>query len=154
MIYILILALTLSGCSYSKSPFERKRSADAVIAPVNGEKITSSELKKEIVFRKRVDPSFQVTPETLSSQIDVMVYRRVLIQEAMRRGLAERDTFVNTLKNFWEQTLIKELMEEISREIDASLLAEERSAAFEKKMKEIEDRAKIQITEPQSAPKL
>ena len=124
------------------------------VNPVNGEKITSSELKKEIVFRKRVDPSFQITPETLSNQIDVMVYRRLLIQEAMRRGLAERDTFVNTLKNFWEQTLIKELMDEITREMDPSLSAEERSAAFEKKLDEIKSHAKIKIVESKNVSKL
>lgn len=154
MIYILLLAFTLTGCSHSKDASENQKPAGAVIATVNGEKITSADLKKEIAFRKRVDPSFEATPETLSDQIDVMVYRRVLIQEAMRRGLAERETFVGTLRNFWEQTLIKELMDEMSREIGKEVPAADRSAAFQKKLDEIKNRAKIHLSEPQNASKL
>lgn len=147
MFYILLLALTLTGCSSSKP-------SSAAIAVVNGEEITSADLKRELVFRKRVDPSFQVTPETLSDQIDVMVHRRLLIQEAMRRRLAERETFVNTLRNFWEQTLIKELMDDITRGIDEATPLPARSAVFEKKLEEIKKRATIQILEPQNAQKL
>ncbi len=147
MIYILLLALTLTGCSSSKP-------SGTAIAVVNGEEITSTDLKRELVFRKRVDPSFEVTPETLSDQIDVMVHRRLLIQEAMRRRLAERETFVGTLRNFWEQTLIKELMDEITREIGSEIPSANRAAVFQKKLDEIKNRAKIRMMEPQDAPKL
>jgi len=39
-----------------------------------------------------------------------------MIHEAMKKGLAEDERFVETIKKFWEQTLIKELMNAKNKE--------------------------------------
>jgi len=54
-----------------------------------------------------------------------MVNRRLLIQEAMRRKLPEKERFVNTIRNFWEQTLIKALMDEMTSELEEGVFVTE-----------------------------
>ena len=96
-----------------------------VILTVNGDKITAKDLKREFALRSRQDPSFKTTPIVLTQQLEIMVNRRLLIQEATRRKLAEKETFVNTIRNFWEQTLIRDLFNQMGAEVAKSVTVRE-----------------------------
>jgi hypothetical protein len=82
-----------------------------VIAYVNREPITESELKYDMALKARQDPSFRITPETEAEELDSIIDRKLLIQKAMEKGLAREPKFVNTIRNFWEQTLIRDLVD-------------------------------------------
>ena len=99
-----IALLSLSGCGKAQSP-------DKIIAHVNKEPVYASELKKAIDLRRRQDPSLQITPDLEREELDLLVNKKLVIQEAMEKGLAREDRFVNTIKSFWEQTLIRDFLE-------------------------------------------
>lgn len=95
-------------------------SADPVIASVNGDPITAKDLKRELALRFKQNPSFKVTPETLHDELDIMIDRKLLIQEAMRRKITEEENFAAAIRTFWEQTLVRILMGRLSREFAVS----------------------------------
>jgi len=108
--------LILSGCG-NRGSADR----DKVIAYVNKEPIYASELKRSIALKTRQDPMFKVTPETRNDHLDMLIERKLIIQEAIDKGLASEDKFVNTIKTFWEQTLIRDFIDSKKREFEESL---------------------------------
>ncbi len=111
--FIACMLLLVAGCS-------RTKYGDAnVLATVNGEPITRVELQREMAMQV----SRQIPAR---DQLDIMIHRKLLLQEAMRRRLPERETFVNTIRNFWEQTLIKELMDQMGAELRDATAVEEK----------------------------
>ncbi len=120
---VLVCVLFLGGCGSTGS---RDASKDTgVIATVNGEKITARDLKKELALRAKHDPSFRITSSTFAEQLELMINRKVLIQEAMRRRLAEAEGFVYSIRNYWEQTLIRELTKDVAKELSESTIVTE-----------------------------
>lgn len=103
--FIFLVFGFLSGCG-RESPAKK----DAV-AYVNKEPVTASELKREIALRARQDPTFKITPETKQEQLETIINRKLIIQEAMEKGLAREERFANTIKVFWEQTLIRDFID-------------------------------------------
>lgn len=105
-----ILATAVAGCGRSDS-----RSADTV-ATVNGHSIKLKELRREVALKSKKDPSFQITPDTLRDQVDVLVNRHLLLEEAERRNLTQDRRFTDTIQMFWEQTLVRLLVDRLSEE--------------------------------------
>ncbi|OIO37803.1 MAG: hypothetical protein AUJ71_04440 [Candidatus Omnitrophica bacterium CG1_02_49_16] len=120
------------GCSNASKTADPN---NPVILTVNGDKITAGEIKRELALRAKQDPSFKVTPAALTQQLEIVVNRRILIQEATRRKLAEEETFVNTIRNFWEQTLIRDLFNQMGAEAAKSVtVSEEEIKAYYAKL--------------------
>ena len=108
ILFVLIsFSLVLSGCGRG-GPAEGKND---LIGLVNKEPITASELKRNIALKARQDPAFKVTPETEGEQLELIINKKLLIQEAMAKGLAREERFVNTIRTFWEQTLIRDFLD-------------------------------------------
>jgi len=99
--------LALSSCG--RSPSSTKR--DEVVAYVDNEPVFASDLKRGMARKARQDPLLITTPDIEQDQLDMMIDQRLIIQEAFRKGLAQQDSFVQTIKTFWEQTLIREFIE-------------------------------------------
>ena len=112
----------LSGCG---KPDQAKK---GIIAYVNKEPIFSSDLEREIALKVRQDPAFKVTPKTEAEQLDTIINRKLIIQKAMERGLARENRFVNTIKAYWEQTLIRDFLEYKDREFQQYLFVTEDEA--------------------------
>ena len=116
-----LLLAALTGCG----PLSGTDPNDKVVATVNGDKITVSEIRADLALRARQDPSFRVTPAVLNEQLDVMINRRLLIQEAVRRRMSRDERFVRSIRGFWEQSLIKMLVEKLSAEFREAATASE-----------------------------
>ena len=101
---IFLILLLVSACEKNK-PHEEN------IASVNGAPISAAEFQKEVSIRSKREPAFKITPQMLKEQLNTVIDKKLLIQEAMKKGLAEDPQFAETIKTFWEQTLIRELVE-------------------------------------------
>ena len=102
---IFAMLVVLYGCGRSGAGGSKE-----VIAKVNNDAIYRSDLKKEIAVRAGRDPLFRVTPETKREQLEAIINRKLIVQAAMDKDLARREQFVDTIKSFWEQTLIREFI--------------------------------------------
>ena len=98
-----ILLFLFSGCL--------KQADKEVAAYVNNEPIYASELKREIARKVKGDRAFELTPEAECDQLENIINRRLIVQAAMKKGLAQEEHFVNTIQSFWEQTLIRDFLD-------------------------------------------
>lgn len=108
-ILLFILILFITACGGDKQKVE-------AIATVNDTPILLKDFQKEISIQSKRNPSFKITPQTLENHLDTTIDKKLMIQEAMKMGLSEREQFVETIKTFWEQTLIRELIDVKSKE--------------------------------------
>lgn len=103
-IFFILFLLPIAACEKNKPQGEN-------IASVNGAPISAAEFQKEVSLCSKRDPAFKITPQMLEEQLNTVIDKKLLIQEAMKKGLAEDPQFAETIKTFWEQTLIRELVE-------------------------------------------
>lgn len=119
-VFILILILSLNlGCSKTTTD------DDKAVAVVNEDPITLRNFQKEIALRSKQNPAYEITPSAIEDQLDTIIDRRLMIQEAMKMGIAGKEDFVHTIQTFWEQTLIRELIENKNREWEERIFVTE-----------------------------
>ncbi len=99
----------LTACSSSQQDRD-------IITKVNDVPIYASELKKEIARYARQNPEFRITDSTVNERLKTMIEQKLLIQEAVQKGITKEDRFVETIKTFWVQTLIRDLIEAKNKE--------------------------------------
>ena len=108
---ILLLTATLLALSCSSKPEDKK-----VVASVNDAQILLSELQKEVAGSAKQHPESRLSPQDVEDRLKTMIERKLMVQEAVRLGLSEDERFVQTIKAYWEQTLIRELIDAKNRE--------------------------------------
>jgi hypothetical protein len=134
IVYFVILvacgaALTVQGCTKKTS------GAEEVVVTINDEPVYMKDLNRALVLNHKRDPMFRVTPETFDRQLDILIDRHLLIQEAVESELDRTERFLSTIKTFWEQTLIRDLMAYKDREIKESIeVSEEEVADYYEKL--------------------
>lgn len=101
---LFLLPLFIIGCGKGKGQREN-------IASVNDTPISLAEFQKEVSILSKRNPAFKITPQALEEQLITIIDKKILLQEAMKKGITEDERFVETIKTFWEQTLIRELVE-------------------------------------------
>ncbi len=102
-------ALLLTSC-------KGKQPAQKAVATVNDSPISLVELQKEVSSYSKLQPASRITSQSLEEHLRIMIEKKIMIQEAMKKGLAEDEKFVETIKKFWEQTLIRELINAKNKE--------------------------------------
>jgi len=105
-----IALVALYGCSRGTTD------KGEVVATVNKEPVRREDFQIEMALRAKQNPSYSLTAQTIDEQMNTIIDRRLMIQEAMKMGLAGNRDFVRTIQTFWEQTLIRELIEAKNKE--------------------------------------
>jgi len=120
---LLLIALTTCLISFTSAceQWRGTKNKKDVVAYVNKEPIYAGELHKSIELKARQEPEFKRCPETERDQLEVIIEKRLIIQEAVGKGLAREDKFVDTIQTFWEQTLIRDFIDLKKREFSSAL---------------------------------
>ncbi|MFH1991784.1 MAG: hypothetical protein ABIK98_05170 [Pseudomonadota bacterium] len=87
-----------------------------VVVTVNKSPIYKSELQKEIVRYAKQNPNIKITNSMVEERLNTLIEKKLMIQEAARKGITKDERFVETIKTFWEQTLIRELLDTKNKE--------------------------------------
>ena len=112
---VALSVLVLVGCG-KKGEYKGK-----IVAKVNGEPVYSEEINEIIAWQVKANPQFEVTPEVLETQLDMIIDRKLLLQEAKKKKLDQTDAFKKTMEAFREQTLIRTLVDEEGKEVEPSI---------------------------------
>ncbi|MCM8774859.1 MAG: SurA N-terminal domain-containing protein [Candidatus Omnitrophica bacterium] len=104
-VFFLAVFILFAGCTKKRIP------AGDIIAAVNGEPIYAQDLEKELAVKSAQDPHFLATPTQLEDFLQTMIDKRLLIQEAKKNRLDEQERFIHSIKLYWEQTLIRDLIQ-------------------------------------------
>lgn len=110
LLYLLIL--TILGCASEKNTDEKK-----IIATINGCNLHLDEFEAKLDKELEFDPQYKTTDTAKKEFLETLITKEILIQEAMSYGLDKEQEFISAIEQYWEATLIKNLMEAKNREI-------------------------------------
>ncbi|HNW39621.1 MAG TPA: hypothetical protein PKI44_04270 [Candidatus Omnitrophota bacterium] len=60
------------------------------------------------------------TPESRREFLNMLIRRKLVLQDAQARGLDKDKEFLKSIEHFWEQSLLKRVMDKKSQEINGS----------------------------------
>lgn len=109
-IILTALSITFVACGTGQ------KDKGETVATVNGTPIALKEFQKEVSIAAKRDPNLKLTEEALEHQLHTVIDKKLMIQEALKKGLSQDEKFLDTIKEFWEQTLIRELVNSKSKE--------------------------------------
>lgn len=109
-----IILMAASIALVSCGPGEKDKGE--AVATVNGSPVALKEFQKEVSIAAKRDPALKLTEEALEHQLHTVIDRKLMVQEAVKKGLSQDEKFLDTIKEFWEQTLIRELVNSKSKE--------------------------------------
>lgn len=102
-----------------------EKNREQAVASVNRSPILLKEFQKELAVNSRRDPAIKLNSRVIEEQLELMIDKKLMIQEATRMGLAEDERFIETIRTFWEQTLIRDLIGEKTKEWNDRLFVTE-----------------------------
>ena len=108
---MLVLCVALAGCSAGGGGDER------VVAQVNDYKMTVEDLKYELKNVPYDDASLLETEKGRLDYINRLLEKEILLQEAQKKGLDREKEFMRSIENYWEQALLRLLLQKKSNEI-------------------------------------
>lgn len=87
-----------------------------IVAQINDISIPTSELKKEITRYANQNPGLRITSRAVNERLRTLIEQKLMIQEAVKKGITKEERFVEAIKTFWVQTLIRDLIEAKNKE--------------------------------------
>jgi len=110
-LFVFIGALIFqAGCA-------KKPLCEKVVAEVNGYSMTVDDFNYESKEIMRTGKLLGDIPSTKEDILEALITKEVLLQEAHEKGMDRQKDFMKTIELYWEQTLLKNLLTEKSKEI-------------------------------------
>jgi hypothetical protein len=134
MLFTLGIVFFCFGCT-------QKTHDGKVVAKVNNYSMTVQDLEDEIEHSP-YSAEKENSPENI---LDLAIRKQVLIQEAQRQGLDRKKSFMKTIERYWEQTLIKELIQKEALIISQGVSKDKQSEALNSWMEGLYKKANIEI---------
>lgn len=116
LFFIFLLFLFTAGCGNPGLGSKEK-----VIAYVNNEPIYECDLKRCLEIQSHINPNFKNSPDAVNDELNAIIDKKLIIQEAVDKGFVNEEKFVNTIKTFWEQTLVRDFIAYKKREVSDSI---------------------------------
>lgn len=102
----------LAGCSNTTNDPDKH-----IIAEINKYKMTVEDIKYEFKNAPYDETALLKTERGRKVYLDSVVEKEVLLQEAQRQGIDREKDFMKSIENYWEQALLRILLERKSKEI-------------------------------------
>ena len=112
---ILMLSLVSYGCD-SKPPLKK------AAIKINEYTLSADEFNK-VFSQSRISED---TPRTREAFLENLISRKLLLQEAQREGLDKQKDFLKSVENFWEQSLLKIVIDKKIKEVSGTISVTER----------------------------
>ncbi|MBU1853073.1 MAG: SurA N-terminal domain-containing protein [Candidatus Omnitrophica bacterium] len=113
---ILISSFILTGCSSAGTEGDNR-----IVTQVNKYKMTVEDLKYELRNIPYDDVRLLNTEEGRREYMDRLLEKEILLQEAQRQGLDREKDFMRSIENYWEQALLRLLLEKKSSQISGAI---------------------------------
>lgn len=105
-VFILLAWLTvLAGC-HPGQPEQAQ-----VLARVNEFELSVAEFQEQLAEELALRPDFKLTQQSKREFLEQIIRKELLIQEALRCKIDRSEKFIKGIERYWEQNLIRDLME-------------------------------------------
>jgi len=111
LIWIIMISF-IAGCSSGNNNAENK-----IVAQINKYKMTTNDLRYELKNAPYDETASLKTENGRKRYLDRLIEKEVLLQEAQRQGIDKEKDFMKSIENYWEQALLRMLLERKSKEI-------------------------------------
>jgi len=112
---VIFLCLAFWGCGQPKPEKQ-------LLAAINDYRISKERFESE--FKESVFGQ-EDTPEAKREFLNILIDRKVILQDAQQKGLDKEQGFLRLIQKFWEQSLLKIALDKKSREISGTLAVSE-----------------------------
>ena len=147
--FFLVSGLLLVSCS--GDPAEKK----GHILKVNAYTISSDEVDSRLKFEAELNSNFYVTEDTRAEFVRNLIQSQLLIQEAKKQKLDQREVFRQTIQRYWESTLIRDLLAEKGAQLrKTTVVTQEEVKEYYNKNKEFLGTGTFEELQPQLAKKI
>jgi hypothetical protein len=109
---VMVAFLFVSGCG----PKPGAGKGQEVVVSINDYKITRGEFESEF---KNSPYGAVNTPESRQNFLNALIDRKLILQYAQKEGLDKETTFLKAIERFWEQSLIKIVLDKKMLDIAA-----------------------------------
>ncbi len=116
MVVFLALFVLVSFCG--GKPGEEKKP----IAKVNDFVIVDDSFRQELAASAYLRDSPGLSYEDKKKFLEAQIRKKLLIREATELGLDREEEFRQTIERYWEQTLIKTLLQQKSRDLEKDII--------------------------------
>ena len=118
--YFLAMMLLISlGCSPKNTDKEE------VLCRINDYTLPVADFQKQLAEELEFEKDFKLTQEAKREFLDNIIEKEILIQEAKKQGLDQKEKFMRAIERYWESTLIRDLMDLKNKEIAARTIVSE-----------------------------
>jgi peptidyl-prolyl cis-trans isomerase C len=111
LIWIMLVSF-IAGCSSGNGNVGNK-----VVAQINKYKMTVEDMRYEFKNAPYDEVAFLKTEGGRKKYLDGLIEKEILLQEAQRQGIEKEKDFMKSIENYWEQALLRILLERKSKEI-------------------------------------
>ncbi len=112
--FIIFVILFLTGCSVSNNSPDKR-----IVVQINKYKMTEEDLKYEFKNTPYDETELLKTENGRKKYLSGLIEKEVLLQEAQRQGIDREKDFMKSIENYWEQALLRILIERKSKEISS-----------------------------------
>ena len=125
-VVVLLAMVALAGCGREQSD------TGDIVVRVNDRNITADEFRYALgeSYKKGIAP---LTEAAKGDLLDQMIKKELLIQEAKKRNLDQDEDFRRTIETYWEQTLIRNLLNEVGKDLSGKIYVSKEDIADFKK---------------------
>jgi hypothetical protein len=95
------------------------------LAIINDYTLTLHDFEMQLAEELELDKDFKLTQEAKEGFLEGLIRKQLLIQEAKKMKLDTKEEFVRAIQRYWESTLIKNLIEIKSKEIEKTVYVSE-----------------------------
>ena len=113
---VLICSLIFAGCSPAGGKGDNR-----IVAEVNKYQMSAEDLKYELKNMPYDEADLLKTEKGRKEYIDRLLEKEILLQEAQRQGLDREKDFMKSIESYWEQALLRLLLQRKSREISGMI---------------------------------
>lgn len=114
--FILLLALFVLGC-------QGKPEDKIVLAKINNYEITLDEFGEEF---NESSYAADATAESKEDFLNNLINRKLILQDAQKKGLDKDKSFLKMIERFWEQSLLKLAIDKKTKEIAGSVMVHDK----------------------------
>lgn len=113
LLFVLVMLFSfIAGCSSGNDNAENR-----IIARINKYKMTADDLRYEFRNAPYDQTALLKTEAGRKQYVENLIEKEILLQEAQRQGIDREKDFMKSIENYWEQALLKMLLERKSIEI-------------------------------------
>jgi len=110
---IVVVCLIFSGCA--------KKPSSKTAVKINDYSLTVEEFNEQFAELRIAED----TKQARGNFVNKLITRKLLLQEAQKDGLDKQKDFLKSIENFWEQSLLKIVVDKKIREVSGNITVTE-----------------------------